>query len=1302
MTTSSIGIRLRPVSTCVRPLFALILAMIAMLAIAQGAQAAPRADTLTSTTAAGTDTFQNEILATGFTLPTTFEFLPDGRLLVAELQGRIKVLPPPYTQPEPTLFLQITNIGSAGVQQGIYDLALDPAFAANHYYYVFYTAGSPNRDRVSRFTANAMLTGTVAGSELVLYQDPQTPHAEHHGGALSFANDGKLMFTTGEHFNAADSPLLTSPRGKVHRINADGTVPTDNPFYDGSGPNVDSIWARGLRNPFRAYYDAPTGRYFIADVGGNDVNTSREEINLGVRGANYGWPSSEGPCSAPCTSPLYSYGHNGRDASITGGFVYHGTQFPSFYRGAYFYAEYVQSWIKGLTLDANGAVSGTFNFEPPDGSADGPYGDIVDLAEGPDGALYYLDLGFDDNTGASGVSKVRRIKYVQSNQPPTANGSATPTSGQAPLTVAFSSSGSSDPEGQPLTYSWTFGDGATSTAANPSHTYTTPGAYQTRLTVSDGVNSTLSAPINISVGSVPTATISSPTDGAQFQAGDVISYSGDGTDPEDGRLPDSAFTWNIDFLHESHAHPGTAITGARSGSVTIPTTGHDFSGNTRYRITLTVRDSSGLASTKQVTIFPRKVNLSFGTEPSGRTLYLDGIAKATPFVYDTLVGFNHTIEAREQAAGGTTYTFQSWSDDGAQQHTITVPSTPQSYTATFNTSQLPAGLVAAYGFNEVLGSTVTDSSGTGNAGTITGATRTTGKYGGALSFNGTNNWVTVPDSSSLDLNRFTISAWVKPTSTQSGWRTAVLKERPGGLAYALYAHGASPAVPAVYVENPTEVGTGTGPSALPVGVWSYLTGTYDGSALRLYVDGVLKATKNTSGTVVTSSGALRFGGNGIWGEYFNGALDEIRIYNRVLSATEIAADRDTPLQGDTQPPSAPTGLNAVGGVGSVALSWNAASDNVGVTGYDVHRSTTSGFTPSAATLVRSVTGTSMTDTVAPGTYYYRVIAHDGAGNSSQPSAQAPATATADTTAPSVSVTAPANGATVSGNVTLTANASDNVGVGGVQFRVDGANVGPEDTTSPYAASWDSTTAAAGSQHQITAVARDGAGNSTTSATVTVTVGGTPPPPPSGLVAAYGFNEVLGSTVTDSSGTGNAGTITGATRTTGKYGGALSFNGTNNWVTVPDSSSLDLNRFTISAWVKPTSTQSGWRTAVLKERPGGLAYALYAHGASPAVPAVYVENPTEVGTGTGPSALPVGVWSYLTGTYDGSALRLYVDGVLKATKNTSGTVVTSSGALRFGGNGIWSEYFNGALDEIRIYNRVLSATEINTDLNRAVT
>jgi hypothetical protein len=163
---------------------------------------------------ANVSAFQNEILATGFDLPTSIEFLPDGRLLVIELAGTILILPPPYVQPDPTPFLQLTNVGNGGVQQGLMDVVLDPAFGTNHFYYVFYTLGSPNRDRLSRFTANATNTGTIPGSEVVLYQDPVDANAEHHGGALAFGNDGKLYFTTGEHFDPAESQGPVQPQGE--------------------------------------------------------------------------------------------------------------------------------------------------------------------------------------------------------------------------------------------------------------------------------------------------------------------------------------------------------------------------------------------------------------------------------------------------------------------------------------------------------------------------------------------------------------------------------------------------------------------------------------------------------------------------------------------------------------------------------------------------------------------------------------------------------------------------------------------------------------------------------------------------------------------------------------------------------------------------------------------------------------------------------------------------------------------------------------------------------------------------------
>jgi glucose/arabinose dehydrogenase/PKD repeat protein/fibronectin type 3 domain-containing protein len=843
--------------------------------------------------AVNSDYFHNEILATGFELPTAMKFLPNGRLLVTELQGKIKVVGPPYTTPEPELFGEITNIGAFGVQQGIYDLALDPDFETNHYYYVFYTAGTPNLDRLSRFTANATNTGTVPGSEIILYEDPFGTNAEHHGGGITFANDGRILFTTGEHFDPPKAQDLTTPKGKIHRINRDGSVPTDNPFFDGDGPNWDSIWAYGLRNPFRAYYDAPTGRMFIGDVGGN-VGSSNEELNLGAEGADYGWPDYEGPCPAPCTPPIYDYEHNGRDAAIVGGFVYHGTQFPSSMRGDYFFADYAQNWIRRMTFDANGNVTGVHNFEPASDELDGPAGDVVYLTEGPDGSLYYLDLGYSDITGLYGVSKLRRIRYLQSNQAPVAVASADPVSGSTPLEVSFSSAGSEDPEGEPVSYSWDFGDGAVSEAANPTHTYSQAGLYTVRLTVSDGVSSTFSTPLTITAGGSPEPTITGPADGDTFRAGDVIDFSGDAADPDDGTLPASAFRWNVDFLHDGHVHPGTAVNDVTSGSFTIPTSGHDFSGNTRYRITLTVTDSTGLSSSRTVTVWPEKVNLPFSTTPSGLTLYVDGIAKQAPFVLDTLVGFRHTIEARNQSSENESLSFDSWSDGGAQRHDISASATDRPYAASYTGAPIDDGPVAAWGFDDGAGTSAADGSGHGNAATlVNGPSWVAGQHGTALRLDGLNDHLNVPDSATLDIggDELTLSMWISPESA-SGDSVVVGKYWNAGMTSPYYQYGIElrGSRPQFFVGTTDGVRSVAMDPALPLNEWSHLAIVFDGSDVQFIVNGVPTSTSPLNATITARGKPMKLGADADSGQFFTGRLDDVRIYRRALTAAEVQAD----------------------------------------------------------------------------------------------------------------------------------------------------------------------------------------------------------------------------------------------------------------------------------------------------------------------------------------------------------------------------------------------------------------------------
>jgi hypothetical protein len=214
----------------------------------------------------------------------------------------------------------------------------------------------------------------------------------------------------------------------------------------------------------------------------------------------------------------------------------------------------------------------------------------------------------------------------------------------------------------------------------------------------------------------------------------------------------------------------------------------------------------------------------------------------------------------------------------------------------------PLGLVGAWSFDETRGTTAGDASGHGNAGLISGATRRAGRYGNGLSFDGVDDWVTIDDDDTLDLTTgMTLEAWVRPDTVTTDWYTVLLKEQAGQLAYALYAN-TDGRVPAGHVFAGGDIAV-RGPAALPAGRWSHLATTWDRSTIRLYVNGTEVASAPLQGTAVTSSGPLRIGGNSIWPEWFDGMIDEVRVYDRALTPAEVVADRDTRIgRGGGTPP----------------------------------------------------------------------------------------------------------------------------------------------------------------------------------------------------------------------------------------------------------------------------------------------------------------------------------------------------------------------------------------------------------------
>jgi glucose/arabinose dehydrogenase len=328
----------------------------------------------------------------GLASPTAMEFAPDGRLFVAEQRGTLRVV---KAGGNLATFLDISGRVHPAGERGLLGIAFDPAFSNNHYVYLYYTqkatGSTPAHNRVIRVTARG--DRAVAGSKkLILRLDNLSSATNHNGGAIHFGEDGKLYVAVGDNAKSDNAQSLRNLKGKMLRINKDGSIPRYNPFYKRATGINRAIWALGLRNPFSFAIQPHTGKVFINDVG----EQMWEEINRGAAGANYGWPRYQGPESDPkYRNPVFAYRHGSTKTTgcaISGGAFYDPTtrQFPSGYVGDYFFADFCSGWIRRLDA-ATGDVTGfATGLSMP-----------VALEVSKGGGLYYL------NRGAGSVGKVR-------------------------------------------------------------------------------------------------------------------------------------------------------------------------------------------------------------------------------------------------------------------------------------------------------------------------------------------------------------------------------------------------------------------------------------------------------------------------------------------------------------------------------------------------------------------------------------------------------------------------------------------------------------------------------------------------------------------------------------------------------------------------------------------------------------------------------------------------------------------------------------------------------------------------------
>ena len=825
--------------------------------------------------------FTEVLVASGLSNPTAMQFAPDGRLFVCEQNGRLRVIKNGSLLPTPFTALTVNSSG----ERGLLGIAFDPGFAANQYVYVYYTATTPTvHNRISRFTANGDVA--VAGSELVIFDfDNLGSATNHNGGALAFGPlDGKLYAAAGDNANSSNAQSLSTTLGKLIRLNSDGTIPSDNPFFNTASGKNRAIWTLGLRNPFTFAFNPIGTELFINDVG----ETTWEEINEGVAGANYGWPATEGTTTNPSfKSPQYAYGHS-NGCAITGGAFYSpsATQFPSEYVTDYFFADYCGGWIRRLDRTAGNTVT-TFatGIAAP-----------VDLKVAEDGSLYYL---------ARDSGAVYQVRYGSSAPSITSHPVSQTVAPGASVTFTVRASGA-----PPLQYQWLRNGVAIPGAIAPDYTMVSVAAgengarFRARVTNNVDTNGVLSneATLTVSPNQPPTGTIVQPAAGSQYGGGTSIAFSGTGVDAEDGSLGAAAFTWRVDLHHDTHSHPFLpATTGSATGSFVIPTSG-ETSANVWYRIYLTVTDSGGRTHTSQRDIFPYKVVLTLASNPPGLQVTLDGQPVVTPYSFDAVVGITRSIGATAtQSLAARAYNFASWSDGGALSHTISTPAVNRVYTVSYQESveSVPVGP------SITLVQRASKDAGTTSSSTLAFS-----------SVNTVGNWIAVAIRSWPAGQSSTVS-----DTRGNVYRSAVqLNETVDGMTLAIY-----------YAENIAGgANTVTVSNSIPGGTLRFAILRYSGVARTNSLDAVARA-QGASATVSSGTASTTANGNLVIGLLSTANPRALTAGSGYVIQETVPAAPNSKFfvedlrQGTAGPVSAGGGLNSSDIWGAVVATFRAGS-----------------------------------------------------------------------------------------------------------------------------------------------------------------------------------------------------------------------------------------------------------------------------------------------------------------------------------------------------------------------------------------
>ncbi len=575
------------------------------------------------------------------------------------------------------------------------------------------------------------------GSEQVMIEDWCQQYPSHSIGSLAFGPDGNLYVSGGDgaSFNWVDygqggaslnrcadpaneggalrsqdvrtTSDPTTLDGALLRIDPDtGAGVPGNPYASSTDANARRIIAHGLRNPFRITFRPGTSELWAGDVGWNEWEEINRVTDVADSAAeNFGWPCYEGAPRQPgydaqnlpicetlygqnnaVTAPYFGYRHSDHvipsescpigGSSIAGlSFAfYSGGPYPAEYDGALFFADYTRKCI--WAMEKGGTVlPSPSNIKGFVGGAANP----VDLQVGPDGLLYYVDIG---------GGGIRRIEYTAAvNQPPVAVAKANPTGGEVGVTVSFDGSSSSDPNGDSLSYAWDLdADGAfdDSTAAKPTWTYNAAGTFRVSLQVADGRGGTATDAVTIGVG-LPKVTIASPGTSMSWSVGEAVSFSGSAIDNQGQSIPSPKLEWALVLKHgacpDCHDHFLQTYPGVSSG--TFDTPDHEYP--SELELTLTATDASGLRNSTSIRVLPRTTTLNFQTSPMGLKLTFNGVNSVAPFSRTVIVGSSNSLSAPSPQTLRGKQVFRTWTDGvTAANRTIVALASTTTYTATFS------------------------------------------------------------------------------------------------------------------------------------------------------------------------------------------------------------------------------------------------------------------------------------------------------------------------------------------------------------------------------------------------------------------------------------------------------------------------------------------------------------------------------------------------------------------------------------------------------------------------------------------